>query len=356
MSARDYHGSMRRQIAISGLAAAVGLIALGGTSHSLAADEARHEVVFTDYTPLAGNSELARRLLSPLVAAEIPAILARAKKTLVEQPINLAGEKFLVYAPPLPPAHGYALLVFIPPWDDERLPSGWTSVLDRYGMIFVSAEGSGNAANPLARREPLALLAAQNLMKRYPVDPERIYIGGFSGGSRIAMRLALAYPDLFRGALLNAGGDPIGDSVVPLPPQDLMHLFQTRSRLVYATGGLDTVNLDKDSESIGSMNAWCVFDIASETLTGRGHQVMDAAGLSDALRDLVNPLAPNPAKLNACRSKVEGGMEAELDHAQMLVDRGDRDSARRLLKKIDTRYGGLASPRSVDLMQEIDAH
>jgi poly(3-hydroxybutyrate) depolymerase len=51
----------------------------------------------------------------------------------------------------------------------------------------------------------LALIAAQNAMAQYSVDPQQVYIGGFSGGSRVALRLALGYPDVFHGALLNAG-------------------------------------------------------------------------------------------------------------------------------------------------------
>ena len=45
-------------------------------------------VVFSDYTPLSGNAELARRMLSPLTAAQIPALLARSGKRLGDQPVN----------------------------------------------------------------------------------------------------------------------------------------------------------------------------------------------------------------------------------------------------------------------------
>jgi len=72
----------------------------------------------------------------------------------------------------------------------------------------------------------MALLAAYNTMKQYPVDPQQVYIGGFSGGARVALRLALGYPDVFHGALLNAGSDPAGTLDVPLPPADLFRRFQ----------------------------------------------------------------------------------------------------------------------------------
>ena len=66
----------------------------------------------------------------------------------------------MLYVPAHPPPAGYGLLVFIPPWQEARLPAGWAPILDQAGIIFVSAAGSGNAEKPLARRIPLALLGA----------------------------------------------------------------------------------------------------------------------------------------------------------------------------------------------------
>ena len=51
----------------------------------------------------------------------------------------------------------------------------------------------------LERRLPLALLGYWNARSRYPIDPDRVYVGGLSGGSRVAQIAALAYPDVFRG-------------------------------------------------------------------------------------------------------------------------------------------------------------
>ncbi len=85
------------------------------------------------------------------------------------------------------------------------MPPSWKTVLDDKGVIFVSAAKSGNAENAIGRRMPLALLATHNIVQKFTVDTERVYVSGFSGGSRIALRLALGYPDLFKGAFLNAG-------------------------------------------------------------------------------------------------------------------------------------------------------
>lgn len=338
------------------LAVAPSLATLAGFAPEADADGGglQRDVVFTDYSPLSVNSELLRRLWSPLAAAEGEQILTRSGKVLSQQSIDLSQEKFTVYVPPEAPPHGYALLVFVPPWEDARLPLGWASVLDHYGVIFVCATRSGNDEPVYGRREPLALLAAHNIMHRYMVNPERIYVAGFSGGSRVAMRLALAYPDLFRGALLNAGSDPIGDALAPLPPKDLFLRFQTASRLVYVTGDGDYGHLGMDADSMQSMQHWCVFDVFGAVSRHAGHEVANSMALSRALGTLVNPVPPDPNKLAACRSAIEEELAAKLHAVESLIAAGKRDDAQRALMEADRRFGGLAAPRSRDLESSLN--
>ena len=42
-----------------------------------------------------------------------------------------------------------------------------------------------------------ALVAS--LGQRYPLDPERIFVAGFSNGGRMTLRLACEAPDVYRG-------------------------------------------------------------------------------------------------------------------------------------------------------------
>src|SRR5215469_14168309 len=77
-------------------------------------------VALTGYSALAHTSELLRRLLSPLEAAEVRKALDSSGKPLIEQSVDLAEERFTLYVPPQAPPQGYALMVFVPPWDDAR--------------------------------------------------------------------------------------------------------------------------------------------------------------------------------------------------------------------------------------------
>jgi pimeloyl-ACP methyl ester carboxylesterase len=316
------------------------------------------DVVFGDYSPLSSNAELMRRLLTPLAAAQVKAKLSLSSEHLIEQSIDLGAERFALYVPPSAPPHAYALLVFVPPWDDARLPSGWAGVLDEHGMIYVSAARSGNDQNVLARREPLALLAAYNVMRRYAVDATRVYVAGFSGGARVALHLALGYPDVFRGALLNAGSDPLGEfgeGAALVPPRELLERFQESSRLVYVTGEQDVTHLAMDAHSLRSMRSWCVFDVNSTTIPGAAHEIATPAALSAALQALLAPARPDPVKLASCRSDIDRSLAGQLEKAKALLAAGQRAAAEKRLLEIDRRFGGLAAPASIELQAALGA-
>ncbi len=128
------------------------------------------EVVFGDYGPLSRNEMLASRILSPLNQARVSAQLTTGDKAMRDQPVDLAQEKFAVYVPaaPSPQTQTYGLIVFISPFPQATVPPRWIPTLDQYNMIFVTAANSGNEADVLNRRIPLALLGAQNIIRRYP--------------------------------------------------------------------------------------------------------------------------------------------------------------------------------------------
>ncbi|HJT98762.1 MAG TPA: hypothetical protein VJ696_10650 [Rhodanobacteraceae bacterium] len=309
------------------------------------------DVVFTAHAPAARSAELARRLLSPLAFARVRPLLGEAKA----EPLDLAKERFVVYVPHgAAPAEGYALLVFIPPWPEATLPKDWPPALDRHRMIFVSAARSGNDADLLDRRIPLALLGYENIRRRYPIDAGRVYVGGFSGGSRVALRVAAAYPDLFRGALLDAGSDPVGgDGIVP-PPAELFRRFQESSRIVFVTGDRDEANVHRDLVALKSLREHCVFDTASLTMPRHGHAVADAAGFERALRALDEPGETDAATLARCRGDLDRAIAAKVAEATAALTSGDRARADEILTAIDARYGGLAAPSIASLRNRLD--
>jgi len=167
-----------------------------------------------------------------------------------------AGETFEVYVPP--PAAGagaaeapYGVFVWVSPTanggltDREMIP-----VLDATRTIWIGANRSGNP-RPRGDRIRLALDAAAAAIRTYPVDPDRVYVGGYSGGGRMASSLALLYPEVFRGGVYFMGADLYRSIPVPHrpgamwaawrkePSPALMERVRERSRFVFVTGTHD---------------------------------------------------------------------------------------------------------------------
>jgi pimeloyl-ACP methyl ester carboxylesterase len=341
----EYHEQMTR-------AAVVALLVLGAcvSSHGRAAND----VVFTRYSALSRNAELARRALPPRTYRFVLQALAAGRQKLAEQAIDLANERFDIYVPAgAPSPDGYGLLVFISPGREPTRPRTWRAPLDRHRLIFVAAQNSGNDQNVLDRRLPLALLAYENVRARFRIDPARVYVAGLSGGSRVAEIAALAYPDIFRGAILNAGADPIdGQAGIYKPTVELFRAFQ-RSRLVYITGDQDKGTLIQDEVSRRSLRDACVLDVKTETAFGLGHQALDARSLDFALDALEAPRAVDEAELARCNARLEREIAAGLAEVAAAIARGDRDGARGKLKAIEARFGGLTAPRILELDDEL---
>jgi pimeloyl-ACP methyl ester carboxylesterase len=309
-------------------------------------------VTFMDYSPYSRGAELLRRSFSPLLVLRGQREAARSGPALREQDIDLRQEKFALYVPDQAPPNGYRLLVYVSPFQEATVPRHWKSTLDRHGMIFVIAANAGNGTSTLERREPLALLAAQNVINRYKVDPQQVYIGGLSGGSKVALHAALAYPDLFHGALLNAGADPIGEKNI-VPPADLFRQFQESSRLIDLTGERDDYNLITDADSQRSMRDWCMFNIDRKVIPYIGHEPADSASIDAALDLLVKPRPVDQEEIDACRAKIDAEMAAQFRQVDDMLAAGKTDEARTALDKIDARNGGLATKGALELAEKL---
>ena len=101
----------------------------------------------------------------------------------------------------------YGLIVFTDSDDTfNELPPGWASVLDSRKYLFIAAQNAGNDQDQEHRLE-LAVMGALEMVKRYKIDPNRVYSSGFSGGARMAGLLGFYQSDVFRGTIQNCGAD-----------------------------------------------------------------------------------------------------------------------------------------------------
>lgn len=309
-----------------------------------------HENVrLSQYPSIAEAKEVLARVLSPLAVEAVRRKLQASGKALQAQMFDISGEEFAIYVPRNRPVTGYGLLVFVPPWPKAEIPPGWSAVLDHYGVIFISASRSGNDAEVLERRIPLALAGLANARAIFQIDPNRTLIGGFSGGSRVALRIALAYPDLFSGLLLNAGSDPIGKSPDHLPSSNLFERFRTNTRIAFVTGDDDVGSQSLDASSQSSMVHWCVSNMSIRGGRGVGHEVASASGLDWAFQTLFANSRRDTDKLAACRIARRQEVSAAIAFVQRTIASESQSQARKILFDLDGKYDGLAAPGSIAL-------
>lgn len=315
------------------------------------------DVVFDQHSPLSTTAQLIERAMSPLTAGRVFAAYKSKGETPTGYTIDLGVERFALYVPSAsPPTRGYGLLVFVPPWSGARVPHEWRKALDEAGVVFVTAANSGNDAPVVTRRMPLALDGYAGVSARYPIDPQRVYVGGFSGGARVALRLAIAYPDVFRGALLDGGSDDIGSILVPLPDRALLHQAQDRLRLVWLDGSEDESNAAARARtSMASARDLCITDVQELSMFRRGHEPADAATWGRGLRLLERSPQLRTADMDACRARVESAVASAIAHASALVAQGRPDAARKVVVTIDVRYAHLAQPALLELWNRLPA-
>jgi predicted esterase len=318
---------------------------------SAAAGELRG-VASTEASPLATASELARRLYSPTLRDRLDRHLSSNPQAISEQTVDVEQELFDLYVPETVPEGGYGVLVFVPPANEWPVPKDWRAALDRAGLIYVAPRQGGNDQDVFERRLPLALHALALVEERYPVQSQRRYISGFSGGGRVAMRLAVGYPDVFSGAMLMAGSDEIGTRGIVLPERALAERLIGESRFVFVTGGRDLPNRAKDGRVRENLEALCFRHVVRVDVPRLDHWIPPGRSLERALVELAS--APG-SENNSCMTALMTTIAWQLDASEARLVSGDAAGAGEALGRIDDLYGGLAAPRSVDLARRIAA-
>ena len=124
------------------------------------------------------------------------------------------------------------IIVNVSPTNKSWMGRGWKDVLDRHNLIWIGADNSGNKIMT-ARRMLFSLLAPMYITKHYPVNKERVYISGLSGGGRITSIVAVEFAKLFKGAIYICG--------VNFPRQEQPELldYMRHNRYVFLTGSND---------------------------------------------------------------------------------------------------------------------
>ena len=108
------------------------------------------------------------------------------------------------------------------------------------------------------------------------IDAKRIYVGGMSGGGRVASTLITRFPQHFRGALYIVGADFWTSAEEPLKPRIVAN------RYVFVTGNRD-FNQREMRRVFAKYQAAGVTQVSLMDLPGFGHEYPDAAHLGEAV-------------------------------------------------------------------------
>lgn len=234
-------------------------------------------------------------------------------------------------------------ILFISAGDE---PGGWKTfekTCKDNGFVFIGVRGGGNNVPP-PKRVRIVLDCFDDVRKQIPLDPDRTYVSGFSGGARMACAIGFALPEYFGGMIpICAGGDLREESW-------LRYRLIDRVSAALITGETD-FNRGEVERWKGTM--WKDIGIRTRVWVQpkMGHAMPPPATIAEVVKwldDDVSRRAASAKKSPASRAAPDGALSRE-DNAKVIFD-----EAKKLLSDKATMYRGLmlvkgASARWPDL-------
>ena len=189
-------------------------------------------------------------------------------------------DRKIIFHVRVPPGKGpHGVLVFIHPGHNAEPMPGWAEVLDRRDLIYIAAEGFGND-KPGNQRALVALLALKHLARTQRLADGRRYVGGMSGGGKMASQVLTLFPGFFDGALCIVGAVPIKPAKARVPE------FADK-RVVFMTGSEDFNHYDVVAVHKRLLESKLAHSFLMD-IDGFTHQYPDGAQL-DAALELLDP-------------------------------------------------------------------
>lgn len=240
-------------------------------------------------------------------------------------------------------------------------PSGWKSfekVCKDNGFAFIGVRGAGNNVPP-PKRVRIILDCLDDVRRQLPLDADRTYISGFSGGARIASAIAFAHPEFFGGLIpICAAGDLREESW-------LRHRLMDRVSAALITGESDFNRGEVERWKFGM---WKDVGIRSRVWVQpkMGHAMPSNATLAEALKWLEEDADRRStiAKKSPASRATPGDVLTREEFAKALFDEAKQSLGNKLtqyrglmiLKGIAARWPDLAAGKAaLELLKEYDA-
>ena len=257
----------------------------------------------------------------------------------------------------------------------------YQAAAEQYGYILAGSNNSRNG--PWEVSDAAARAMRADVLKRFTVNPRRVYTGGMSGGARVAMKVALEEKGI-AGVLASSAGFP-GEPRANLPfpvfgtagtedfnhieMQQLDHLVATPHRVAVfrgghawlpvelATQGVEWMELQamksglrkRDDAAIArifaareaeatavkdDVSAWRAFDHMASDFQGL-HDVMKIKARADTLRKQKNVGEALAREL--AEEQIEARMDGEISDLEVGLG-GDREMREAAIDQLQSRF------------------
>ncbi len=198
------------------------------------------------------------------------------------------------YTPDVP----YGLMVFINSTSSGKVNKQWEPILAKHRLIWVGPNMAGNKTG-VSWRMALANEGVRQMLSRYNVDRDRIYISGRSGGGRVSSMQMLHQPDIYSGGFPMVGANPHRDLTMAkgfLPGFKFspasFNLAKNKSRFVFLTGEKDFNREQVQGVAKQYMQDGCLFTTYLE-VPGMGHDAVPVEWVEKGFVALDAPLKAN---------------------------------------------------------------
>lgn len=216
-------------------------------------------------------------------------------------------------------------VLFISAADD---PQGWKAFekpCRDAGFVFVGVRGAGNSVpGPLRCR--IVLDCLDDVRRQLPLDPDRTYVAGFSGGGRMACGIGFALSDYFGGVF------PIAASGDLRPEPYLRHRAIDRLSAALVTG---TTDFNRGEVERWRSPFWKEIGIRTKVWTVEGgHAIPPPATVAAALKWLDEGAAARGAlakKYPASRVAIDGAPSREEAAKALLAEGQEKAKAKETL-------------------------
>jgi pimeloyl-ACP methyl ester carboxylesterase len=227
----------------------------------------------------------------------------------------------------------YGMVLFVSPGDGPTGFKQFEGPCKELGLLFVSVYGAGNNC-PTKKRIRIVLDVLDDVRRQFPIDPDRTYIGGFSGGGRIACAIAFALPEHFGGVLpVCASGDVRSEPYLRQRVRERLSVALLTGETDFNRGEVERLRGPYLKDIGVRQKVWVQPKL--------GHGVPESKTILEALKWL-DEAVPQRAELAKAYPASRAGADSREEQAKALLAEGKA----RLAKK-ETLYDGLMQVKGV---------